>query len=354
MPAPLPYALSRHLALAYWALVVYASLYPFAGWQVGGLSPFAFLTAAWPHYWTIFDLVINVVTYAPLGFLLTLSLTTLRQPLPAATLAALAALATSFLLEVTQSWLPSRVPSNIDLLCNGLGGLLGAVLARLHGVHWFTYLTRLEARLLAPVSHSGLGLTLIGLWLLAQVSPEMAFATSGDLRSLLQEYQPQLTPFAYSPQHVVAIEAVAVAAHLVAVGLLVRRFCRDNVTLLPTLLLFFLVAATVRSLSAAVLQGPAEAFNWLSPGTVRGLVIGGALLLPLQLVARRRLPWLTALALVLGALAVNLGPADPYRLHALAEWQQGHFLNFNGLTRWLGMAWPLLAFGYLALVARQR
>ena len=354
MASPLPYALSRHLALAYWALVVYASLYPFAGWQIGGLSPFAFLVADWPHYWTGFDLAINVVTYVPLGFLLALALTTLRTPLPAATLAVLAAVATSFLIEVVQSWLPSRVPSNLDLLCNAAGGLLGAVVARLHGIHWFTYLGQLESRLLVPHAYGGVGVTLLGLWLLAQVSPEMAFATTGDVRRLWQEVLPDLTVVAYSPQHVMAIEAVAVAAHLIAVGLFLRLMLRDSLTQLPVVLLFFVIAVTIRSLSAAVLLGPPEAFDWLSPGTVRGGAVGGLCLLPLLFMHRRRLPLLICVALLVGTLAVNAVPDDPYRVHAMAGWQQGHFLNFNGLTRWLAMFWPLLAFAYLVLSARRR
>jgi hypothetical protein len=68
------YALHRTtawpLALATACLIVYASLYPFTGWRDQGLSPFVFLTAAWPRYWTGFDVSTNFLGYAPLGFLL--------------------------------------------------------------------------------------------------------------------------------------------------------------------------------------------------------------------------------------------------------------------------------------------
>ena len=36
------------LALAYAALIVYASLYPFADWRDQGIVPWAYLAAAWP------------------------------------------------------------------------------------------------------------------------------------------------------------------------------------------------------------------------------------------------------------------------------------------------------------------
>ena len=58
-------SLIRHLALAYVLLIIYASLHPFAGWRTIGVSPFAFLDADWPHYWTGFDIAANMLAYLP-------------------------------------------------------------------------------------------------------------------------------------------------------------------------------------------------------------------------------------------------------------------------------------------------
>jgi hypothetical protein len=44
---------------------------------------------------------------------------------------------------------------------------------------------------------------------------------------------------------------------------------------------------------------------------------------------------------------------NPYSLAALARWQEGHFLNFNGLTRWISIVWPFLALPYLLLTCRE-
>ena len=63
------------LGLLFAGLVVYASLYPFDGWRIQGVAPLAFLAAPLPQYWTGFDLVANLLGYAPLGFLLALGLT---------------------------------------------------------------------------------------------------------------------------------------------------------------------------------------------------------------------------------------------------------------------------------------
>ena len=61
---------------------------------------------------------------------------------------------------------------------------------------------------------------------------------------------------------------------------------------------------------------------------------------------------LAALALIAGTLLVNLAPANPYSAAALAAWRQGHFLNFNGLTRLVASLWPFLALPFLWLTVR--
>ncbi len=113
-PAPPParlLRLSRYLALAYLVLIIYASLYPFANWRDLGVSPLEFIDAAWPRYWTVFDLMVNVLAYVPLGFLL-VALALRRLPggrwtatLVALLLGSLLSLAMEFL----QNWLPGAL-----------------------------------------------------------------------------------------------------------------------------------------------------------------------------------------------------------------------------------------------------
>jgi hypothetical protein len=38
----------------------------------------------------------------------------------------------------------------------------------------------------------------------------------------------------------------------------------------------------------------------------------------------------------------------------LKVWSQGHFLNFNGLTRLVSAAWPFAVLGYLIYLAAAR
>ena len=62
------------LACLYAALIVYASLYPFTGWRMPGVTPLAFLSLPWPRWWTGFDLVSNLLGYMPLGALIFIAL----------------------------------------------------------------------------------------------------------------------------------------------------------------------------------------------------------------------------------------------------------------------------------------
>ena len=66
--------LASYLTVAYFGLVLYASLYPFSAWREPPGDPFAFVLARLPYYITISDVVLNVLAYVPLGLLLTLVL----------------------------------------------------------------------------------------------------------------------------------------------------------------------------------------------------------------------------------------------------------------------------------------
>src|SRR3546814_2552915 len=60
--------------LAYVLLIIYASLYPFTGWQDLGLPLRSYLFAGMPRYWTGFDVATNIIGYIPLGVLTTYAL----------------------------------------------------------------------------------------------------------------------------------------------------------------------------------------------------------------------------------------------------------------------------------------
>ena len=63
---------------------------------------------------------------------------------------------------------------------------------------------------------------------------------------------------------------------------------------------------------------------------------------------------IAAVLLMAATVLVNLTPPNPYLADTLKVWQQGHFLNFNGLTRLVSALWPFAALGYLMFLATRR
>ena len=92
---------------------------------------------------------------------------------------------------------------------------------------------------------------------------------------------------------------------------------------------------------------------WLTQGAQLGLVIG--IVVALAAVALpRAVRLILAVLLMAATVLVNLAPPNPYLALSLKVWQQGHFLNFNGLTRLVSAAWPFIALGYLMYLASRR
>jgi hypothetical protein len=121
-------------------------------------------------------------------------------------------------------------------------------------------------------------------------------------------------------------------------------------------LFLFLVGAAlaVKAAAFAILMRAEDVFLWLTPGAQHGLLAG--LLLALAAMALPRLARLAlaAVLLMVATVLVNLAPPNPYLAATLKLWQQGHFLNFNGLTRLVSALWAFAALGYLMLLAAGR
>ena len=91
------------------------------------MGPWAFLSDAMPRYWTWFDLIVNILGYIPLGALSVLALYPFLRGFKAILLTTCAGIGLAMLMEAGQTYLPTRVPSNLDLLTNALGVFLGSL-----------------------------------------------------------------------------------------------------------------------------------------------------------------------------------------------------------------------------------
>lgn len=351
------------LAQAYVALIVYASLYPFSGWRDQGLAPLEFLTSPWPKYWTAFDLIANVAGYAPLGMLLALSHLRRAQAsgprsIPRAMLVAtgLAALL-SLAMEALQSYLPVRVPSNLDLGLNATGALLGALVAGAleYGGAVNTW-SRFRLRWFVEDARGAL--VLLALWPFALLFPAAVPLGLGQVFERLESAMADWladTPFlAWMPVRDVELQPLVQGAELlcVALGVLVPCLLGYSVTrsvARRAALAAFLVATgvAVTALSAALSWGPVHAWAWLSLPVRLGLGAGLVVALLLVVVPRRGCAALVLVALLLHLSLLNQAPASPYFAHTLHAWEQGRFIRFHGVAQWLGWLWPYAALLYV-------
>lgn len=352
-PDARPSHLARYCFVAYVVLVALASLTPFSRWRDDGSSPLALLAAPLPPYITGFDVAANVVAYGPLGFLGVLALAPQLRGVRAWLAATAFGAALSFAMEALQLYLPDRIASNVDLAANALGAALGAV-AGLATARWLAShggLYALRDEIFHPGRQIDLGLVMLGLWLFTQLNPETLLFGTGDLRDLFESLPSTLHP----AELFVRIEGTVAAANLVAVSLLAGALVRARARRAHVLLAVLAAALAIRSGAFAVLFRPADMFAWATLGAAYGLAIGAALALPGTFLSRRTAIALAGVLLMGATVLVNVAPENPYLAHSLQVWRQGHFLNFNGLTRIVSMLWPFGALAYvLAVAARGR
>lgn len=368
-------SLAWPLALGFAALVVYASLYPFEGWRVqDGVSAWAYLAAPWPRYWTGFDVAANLLGYLPLGALLTLALARsagagARRAAPWAGLLLPALL--SLLLEALQGFLPMRVPSRLDALLNAAGAGLGVLLAlALLRSGLLRRWVRLRELWLADAPTGSLAV--LAAWPLALLYPSsVPFGLGQVWERLLQQASealadlpsPGAAPLAgwlTAPAAVAApmaplTEAVAVATGLIAPCLLAYALLGLGPRRLLAWALWLALALAAAALSAALTYGPEHAWAWLAPPVWLGMGLAALLALPLALAGPRSCALLMLLALTFSLGLLNASADSPYLQASLAEWEQGRFIRFHGLSQWLGWLWPYAALwvGARLLLRRQ-
>ncbi len=360
-PTPTPEAsvFSRGGLLAWLLLIIYASLYPFTGWQHVGLPLQAYLLAGMPQYWTGFDATINVLGYIPLGILTVYALHPRVRRIVAMLLALLLGICVSGTMEALQTFLPNRVASNLDFLTNSLGALIGAVIGSK------TSHLMLERSRLRHVRHrwftveASRGLIVLALWPLAQIYPQSYLFGNGQFLPVISDWLSvwTATPIdlgdmlrngaQLSAEQYWMVETVITACS--TSGALLALFCmlRDKAPRATLLTGLLLAALAVKTLATALLFTPQNAFAWVTAGAAGGLLLGIGLLTGLvflQPLFRRR----AAILLLIIALAtINIAPANPYFIATLETWVQGRFLNFNGAAQFLSLLWPFSALWFL-------
>ena len=334
-------------------VIAYTSLQPFSGWWIPPEEIRGFLWASWPRYITLEDVVVNVAAYVPLGFLVAHAFMA-KLGLRRAVLAAAAlALLTSIAMECVQMFMPARIASNVDVLTNGVGGLIGALaspfFAPTRGLG--LRLERLRQQWFAYGLAADVGVVLVGIWLVTQLHPNAQLFGTGNLRDTFDLPMWGI----HTPQLLVATEAAVAGLNLIGVGLVIYALARPSVPrgyAVAAVLGFGLAGKTLAAFTFA--RGTAP-FAWVTPGVLIGVLVSAVVLYGLTHVSRRA-QWVVAgLSFAAAVAVINIAPDNPYQtLPPQLLTGPTHMLSFSAIVRALSELWPFLAMIYAAAVVRKQ
>jgi len=345
--------LRTYLAAGYALLIVYASLSPFTGWQEQGLDFVKVLNAPLLLGYTTLDTVVNLLAYIPFGLLAGLVLCARFGSTLSVIFSAGLGVLLSAGMEYLQMYLPMRASSNLDLLTNSSGALIGALLAvTIAPRTWFAlHLRRWRMRLFHTDARMDFGLALAALWMFAQVNPSLPMLgnvfISGVARPPFAVVQPD--PFNW-------VKSVAVALNLLMMGMLLLTLLRQRRHAVNVLLLVLCAVALAKFVAAAVLLKSWALLLWLNSEAMLGTFVGVLLLIAAGRLPRARL-LLCAACVTLAYLGLAHGLLDsgaPFAAMRLYQWRYGHLLTYNGLSQTVALVFPFLMLGYLWRIRNRR
>ncbi len=351
--------LVRVALLAYTFLIIYASLYPFSDWHAFGVSPFAYLNEPFPHYWTVFDVSIDIVGYIPFGILLVLACYPFLSRVWSAVLCFILGTSVSAAMEAIQTFLPSRVASKLDLVTNSLGVLVGVILGCIL-TPWL-----LEKDLLKKirqrwfVADMSRGLVIVALWPFAQIYPQGYLFGLGQLVPLMSRWMNDYLGIPIdlgefirqgmqlSVEQYWLSETIITCCGLIGAVLVFLCLLQHNAPKVRLVTLLIVFNLSIKTLALALLFKPENAYTWMTPGAEAGLIVGTLMLYGLALTSAKIQRHLALLMLTVSLFVINFVPGNPYFADTMSTWVQGKFLNFDGAAQFLSILWPWLAIGFL-------
>ncbi len=358
------------LALAWLALIVYASLHPFSPWSwpshINGAEGLKLLwLPVTPS--SRFDLWSNFLAYQPLGLLLAISRLRAGQARAVSWLfATLVGVLLSLTLEELQHLLPQRVPSRIDWALNSAGSAVGAALALLiHHLGGLRYWQQLRDRWFVP--HGTAGLALLLSWPISLLFPPPAPLGLGQglgrLAVLVDGWLADTAAAGWiplpDPQVVAEPLPPGMELLVITLGQLAPCWVAFVMSRRPLHRLVMLAGALVlgpaaTTLSNALNFGPEHALTWLSPPVGPALASAALLGVGLAWLPRQQVAALGLIAITALIALVNQAGVDPYFWLSLQAWEQGRFIRFHGLAQWIGWLWPFAALLFLLAQAGRR
>lgn len=350
---------ARASLVAYLILIVYASWYPFSGWQMNSLAALKDMLLQWPRYWTGFDAAVNVLGYMPLGMLSVFALYPWCRRRWSVLLAILSGLLLSIGVETVQYFLPSRVSSLLDIITNTGGTVLGALIGALLIP---SVLEKGRLRLLRKqwLHHeASREMLVLGLWPLAQIYPQAYLFGLGQFLPILSLWIEEVfdievdlsailsNGLELDAEEFLLSETIITASGCTAAVLICLFLLNRHAPKFWLALLLLGAAVATKALASAILFKPEFAFAWLTPGAKGGLLISAIMLYGFSFSPNHVQRRLALLMLALSLLFINLVPSNPYFLMTLHSWVQGKFLNFYGAAQFLSIVWPFAALWYV-------
>lgn len=324
-----------------------------------GVSPLAFLSQPMPRYWTFFDVSINVIGYIPFGILLVLACYPWLSRGWATLLCIVTGSLVSGTMEAIQTFLPSRVASNLDLLTNCIGLFIGIVLGCLL-TPWLLQkdlLRQVRRRWFVPGMSNGL--IIVALWPFAQIYPQGYLFGLGQLVPVLSNW---LNNYLEIPidlgefiRHGAQLtieqywlsETIITCCGLIGAVLILLCLLQPKAPKARLVIVLIFISLSIKSLALALFFKPEHAYSWFSPGAQAGLIVGCLMLYGLAFTPARVQRHLAMFMLTISILVINFVPGNPYFTDTLSTWVQGKFLNFDGAVQFLSILWPWLAIWFL-------
>jgi VanZ family protein len=330
--------LARAMSLSYALLILYVSLNPFDFDFHNGIAAWAWLDAPLPRFITLFDVSVNILAYIPFGFLVVFAAYPRWRNYVALGLALSLSAALALGVETFQSWLPTRIPSQMDWWANILGGLLGGLLAIPLGPQWLSgSAIRRRFDQWFGLNWAACALFLLFPW--SQIYPQSSWLGTG----------------VWGHAIFGSVDWGTVVINQLIQEMAITSLCWLGIALLLSLglrtkapqwrILNGLLGLTVliKTLFTALQFGGEFSLIWLTAGALWGMVLGSILLRwALKLNPRAKF-WLALICLLGTTIAVNVLPDNPYFILTLRHWYQGRLLHFNELMQWVSVVWLPLA-----------
>ena len=330
--------LARAMSLSYALLILYVSLNPFDFDFKNGIDAWAWLDAPLPRFITLFDVLVNILAYIPFGFLVMFAAYPRWRNYVALGIALGLSAALALGVETLQSWLPTRIPSQMDWWANILGGLLGGLLAIPLGPQWLSgSAIRRRFDQWFGLNWAACALFLLFPW--SQIYPQSSWLGTGVWGHAIFGSVDWGTLVI---NHVIQ-ETVITTLCWLGIALLLSLGLRSKAPQWRILNGLLGLTVLIKTLFTALQFGAEFSLIWLTAGAIWGMVFGSALLMwALSLMPRTKF-WIALLCLLGTTIAVNVLPDNPYFILTLRHWYQGRLLHFNELMQWVSVVWLPLA-----------